>query len=116
MEAKFHLALPCNDLMRTRFFYENILDVPVGRSSENWMDVNLFGNQITFTSVGEYTFDFKEYRLGKHILPSFHFGVIVDQDTWELLYTKLSQENKQDATTEVSFMENQVGKALFWRT
>ena len=112
MEVKFHLALPCKDLLETRWFYENILELPIGRSSENWMDVNLFGNQITFTSVGEYKFDFKEYRLGKHILPSFHFGVIVDQDVWGLLYTKLFQENKQDVTTEVSFMENKVGEHI----
>ena len=77
MLANFHLSLPCKDLKKTEEFYSNILETKVGRSANNWIDLNLFGNQITFTKSGDFNFSFKNYRLGEQILPSFHFGIIV---------------------------------------
>lgn len=112
MEAKFHLALPCADITETRAFYEETLGMPIGRNAKKWMDVNLFGNQITFTNAGDFNFVFKDYRLGEHILPSFHFGVIVDQDHWGRLYKRLFTDKNLDVTMEVSFMEEKVGEHL----
>lgn len=86
--------------------------MPLGRHTETWLDVNLYGNQITFTKSGDFNFNFKDYRLGDHVLPSFHFGVIVDTDYWGELYTKLFQDSQLEVTTEVSFMEHKIGEHL----
>ncbi|RED45981.1 VOC family protein [Seonamhaeicola aphaedonensis] len=112
MNAKFHLALPCKDISETRKFYTEVLGMPLGRHTETWLDVNLYGNQITFTKSGDFNFNFKDYRLGDHVLPSFHFGVIVDTDYWGELYTKLFQDSNLEVTTEVSFMEHKIGEHL----
>ena len=48
MEAKFHLALPCDDLEATKDFYLNVLEARLGRQAKNWVDIDLFGNQLTF--------------------------------------------------------------------
>ena len=72
-KAEFHLALPCEDIGKTKDFYTNILGATLGRHTDNWIDINLYGNQITFTKAGTFNFDFKNYRLGDQILPSFHF-------------------------------------------
>ena len=112
MTTKFHLALPCEDLKETKKFYTESLGMSLGRQTEKWVDVNIFGNQITFTNAGKFKFDFKDYRLGTHVLPSFHFGVILDTQTWGKLYKKLFQEHSLDVTTEVSFMENKIGEHL----
>ncbi len=109
--AEFHLALPCEDLEKTKDFYINKLDAELGRSTDNWLDVNLCGNQITFTKTGEFSFDFKNYRLNNQILPSFHFGVIIDVETWGMLYSRLFSMDLQ-VTTEVTFFENKVGEHL----
>lgn len=109
--AEFHLALPCEDLEKTKDFYINKLNAKLGRSTDHWLDVNLCGNQITFTKTGDFSFDFKNYRLGNQILPSFHFGVIVDIETWGKLYSSLSSMDIE-VTTEVTFFKNKVGEHL----
>ena len=112
MDSKFHLALPCMDIQETKAFYLDCIGASLGRETEKWIDINLFGHQITFTNAGDFKFDFKEYRLGKHILPSFHFGVIVDNDEWGILYKKMFQDKELDITMEVSFMESRIGEHL----
>ncbi|MFD0862048.1 VOC family protein [Sungkyunkwania multivorans] len=111
MKAQFHLALPCTDVNQTSDFYTDHLGAKLGRKSEKWVDVNLFGNQLTFTEAGNFSFDFKNYRLGDQVLPSFHFGVIVEVDLWGKLYAKLFQA-ELEVTTEAVFMQDKVGEHL----
>ena len=42
----FHLAIPVHDLEKSRDFYKNILGCDEGRSSDHWVDFNLFGHQL----------------------------------------------------------------------
>ncbi len=42
----FHVAFPVDDLAAARHFYGEVLGCPEGRSSEKWIDFNLFGHQI----------------------------------------------------------------------
>ena len=107
----FHLALPCEDIEKTRTFYIDILGAQLGRNTDNWVDINLYENQITFTKSGNFKFDFKNYRFGQYILPSFHFGVIVDTDLWGKLYSKLFQMNLE-VSTESTFLQNKMGEHL----
>lgn len=111
MSTQFHLALPCLDLEETREFYEGILKAGTGRKSTNWLDVNLFGHQITFALSGGFDFQFKNYRFQEYVLPSFHFGVIVSRNIWQDLYTRLSAMDIE-ITTEATFLENQPGEHL----
>lgn len=109
MKAQFHLALPCKNLEQTKLFYKDILGAHIGRTGSNWLDVDLFENQITFTEAGSFNFNFKNYRFGEHLIPSFHFGVIIDGDLWKKLYSNLI-EMDLDVTTEATFLENKAGE------
>jgi extradiol dioxygenase family protein len=42
----FHLAFPVDNLESARHFYGGLLGCPEGRSSDEWIDFNLFGHQI----------------------------------------------------------------------
>ena len=42
----FHLAIPVNDLEKSKNFYKNILGCEEGRSSNHWVDFNFFGHQL----------------------------------------------------------------------
>lgn len=42
----FHLACPVTSLARARAFYGELLGCPEGRSSEDWVDFDLYGHQI----------------------------------------------------------------------
>ncbi|AXG70166.1 hypothetical protein KORDIASMS9_02405 [Kordia sp. SMS9] len=111
MKAAFHLALPCEDIEKVEDFYVNKLGATKGRGTDTWVDINLHGNQLTFTSAGSFNFDFKNYRLSGQVLPSFHFGVIVDTETWGTLYTKLFSMD-MEVTTEVTFLEDKAGEHI----
>ncbi|WP_431123449.1 VOC family protein [Flagellimonas flava] len=111
MDTKFHLALPCKSIEETKTFYVETIGAEIGRSTENWLDINLFGNQLTFTQTGDFNFDFKNYKLDDYVLPSFHFGVIVSVDIWGKLYARLFQMDLE-VTTEATFMQEKKGEHL----
>lgn len=105
----FHLSLPCRHIKATRDFYVEIIGAKTGRQSSNWIDIDLFGHQITFTRCGDYKFDFKSYKLDDSVLPSFHFGIIVDKDTWLKLYARLNEAN-DGSGTEMRFLKDKKGE------
>ena len=111
MNANFHLSLPCTDIEKTKEFYTEILKTKVGRSTNSWIDIDLFGNQITFTKSGDFNFEFKNYRLGEQILPSFHFGIIINIDDFGILYSRLLQL-EIGTTVKTTFMEDSIGEHL----
>jgi len=111
MEIKFHLALPCRDIGETRTFYRDVIRAGLGRSAEKWLDVDLFGNQLTFTESGSFNFEYYGYRLEDHILPSFHFGAIVPLDIWNSLYSRLLGLDLEMGA-KATFMKERSGEHL----
>ena len=111
IKTPFHLSLPCADIKKTKDFYVFTLGAKQGRNADKWLDINLYGHQLTFTETGDFNFNFKNYRLNDQILPSFHFGVIVDVDTWGKLYSRLFVK-EIEITTETTFLENKIGEHL----
>lgn len=109
MKTKFHLALPCLDLEETRQFYTDILKAPLGRHGERWMDVDLFGHQITFAQAGSFIFNYRNYRFDEYTLPAFHFGIILDQKEWQTMYSELS-ELDIEITSQATYLENEAGE------
>lgn len=109
--AQFHLALPCSNIEETREFYVDIIKAKLGRNTEKWLDINLYGNQLTFTQAGHFNFDFKNYKLDDFVLPSFHFGVIVPVEIWGELYGRLFKMDLE-VTTEATFMMDRIGEHL----
>ncbi|WP_053976158.1 VOC family protein [Mangrovimonas xylaniphaga] len=109
METQFHLSLPCLSISKTKAFYTDVLGAKAGRSSQNWVDIDLFGHQITFTKSGPFNFDFKNYSFGGQILPSFHFGVILDRRSWKVLFQKLSQKEEL-LQSELDFLSGKSGE------
>lgn len=88
--APFHLAFPVDDLDAARRFYGEILGCPEGRSSEQWIDFNLFGHQIVAHKIGE---PGAARRGGNpvdgHEVPVPHFGVVLAPAQWQALAARL---------------------------
>ncbi len=87
--AQFHLSLPCRSISATKSFYNETLGASLGRESTQWVDIDLFGNQITFTKIGEFQFHYKSYKFEDSVLPAFHFGVLVEGPEWEKLLGRI---------------------------
>ncbi len=90
MENLFHLAFPVNDLNAAREFYGGVLGCPEGRSSEHWIDFNLYGHQIV-THLAE---GGSGVRATNHVdadhVPVPHFGIVLPMAAWKELADKLS--------------------------
>ena len=108
MQAPFHMSLPCLNIKETKGFYANI-GASLGRKNQNWMDVNLFGHQITFIKAEKFNFNSPNYVFEGKILPSFHFGIILDYKTWETIYEKLKSLGL-DLVTEATFLKDKAGE------
>ncbi|WP_299103951.1 VOC family protein [uncultured Tenacibaculum sp.] len=91
MKGTFHISLPCINLEDTVSYYKNDLGLTIGRSSSNWVDVNLFGSQLTFVTIEEFKFECPMYLLDKEELPSFHFGVVLNNDEWDDVYDRINR-------------------------
>lgn len=46
MLTPFHIAVQVRDLQEARDFYGAALGLPEGRSSDQWIDFNMFGHQF----------------------------------------------------------------------
>ena len=85
----FHLAFPVHDLAAARGFYGGVLGCPEGRSSDSWVDFDLFGHQIVAhldpaaaPPAGANEVD------GDHV-PVPHFGVVLTMEDWQALAARV---------------------------
>ena len=74
----FHLAIPVHDLEKSRDFYKNILGCDEGRSSDHWVDFNLFGHQLVIHFKDKSTEKSKTNPVDGKDVPIPHFGVILE--------------------------------------
>ena len=82
--APFHIAIPVHNLEECRNFYRDVLECPEGRSSDHWVDFNLFGHQLVIhykpkTETEELHTNAVD---GKNV-PVPHYGVVLPWETFE---------------------------------
>jgi extradiol dioxygenase family protein len=111
MDTLFHLSLPCNNINETKSFYKDIVGAELGRQTNNWIDVNLYGHQITFTQAGRFNFNNPNYVFEGKILPSFHFGIILGKEKFKHIHSKLS-DMKLDLVNQSTFLKNKPGEHI----
>jgi len=109
MSFPFHVSLPCRHIDATRKFYTKIIGAKVGRKAQNWIDINLFGHQLTFTNSGKFNFDYPSYSFEKTVLPSFHFGIILPLEEWQPLYNRMKSEEFV-YIDETAFLKDKTGE------
>lgn len=84
----FHLAFPVHDLGAARAFYVDVLGCGEGRSSERWIDFDLFGHQIV-AHLSEDAGDASSNPVDGHDVPVPHFGVVLTPDQWRDLAARV---------------------------
>lgn len=89
---RFHLAFPVDDLTAARGFYGGLLGCSEGRSTEDWVDFNLFGHQIVAHLAPEEVGEAAQNGVDGKAVPVRHFGVLMDWDDWDALHTKLTEK------------------------
>ncbi|MFJ2990609.1 VOC family protein [Collimonas sp. NPDC087041] len=94
MQALFHLAYHVRDLEQARQFYGAILGCKEGRSTDTWVDFDFYGHQISL-HLGEPFATSNTGKVGDHMVPMPHLGVILTMSDWRLLAARLMEEKIQ---------------------
>lgn len=81
----FHLAFPVHDLAAARAFYAGVLGCREGRCSDQWIDFDLYGNQITVHLVPGMVAGATVKPVDGHGVPIPHFGAVLTMPDWHAL-------------------------------
>ena len=76
----FHLAIPVSNLQKSKNFYINILGCTIGRSSEQWIDLNFFQHQLVL-HLSKKKINSNSNKVDTKKIPVPHFGVILECHT-----------------------------------
>ena len=88
--SPFHVAIPVHNLDACRTFYRDVLECSEGRSSDHWVDFDLFGHQLVihYKPKDETTALHTNPVDGKDV-PVPHYGVVLPWDTFHDFAEKL---------------------------
>lgn len=86
---RFHLAFPVDDLGAARAFYCGVLGCREGRSSDRWVDFDLYGHQIVAHLAPGAAGSRHHNAVDAHDVPVPHFGVLLDPAAWDALAERL---------------------------
>lgn len=80
----FHLSIPTADLAVSAQFYEHVLGASIGRQTDEWLDVLLWGHQITLQRTPAEVIPLE--KQGKR-----HFGFVLPWREWERIGRRIEQ-------------------------
>jgi extradiol dioxygenase family protein len=89
MKNLFHLAFPVGDLAAARDFYGGVLGCSEGRSSDCWIDFDLFGHQIVAHLSPEAAGVKSANEVDADNVPVPHFGIVLPMPEWQQLAERL---------------------------
>jgi extradiol dioxygenase family protein len=92
MNNLFHLAFPVKDLESSREFYGGILECEEGRSSNEWIDFNLFGHQIVAHLAPDASGVKHRNEVDADHVPVPHFGIVLPMDEFKSLAERLKSK------------------------
>ena len=86
----FHLAFPVDNLEKSREFYTKVLGCNEGRSSDRWIDFDMYGHQVVAHLIDKVE-NVQTNPVDGDDVPASHFGVILDLEDWEELADRLKK-------------------------
>ena len=86
----FHLAFPVHDLAAARAFYGGLMGCAEGRSSDQWVDFDLYGHQIVAHLDPAARAVPISNAVDGHDVPVPHFGVVLTMADWQALADRLT--------------------------
>jgi uncharacterized protein len=110
----FHLAIQVRDIAEARAFYGGVLGCPEGRSSNDWVDFDLYGHQLvchlnpalgTSGRVSSHS-----NAVDGHGVPVPHFGVVLAVHEWQALAARLRRADIEWVIEPSTRFQGQAGE------
>ena len=107
----FHVAIPVHDVQLARAFYRDVLLCDEGRSSEQWVDFNLYGHQFVIHYKPK-SDDAENHHnaVDGHAVPVPHYGVVLSWEEWESLAERLKDHETEFVIEPYIRFKGQVGE------
>jgi hypothetical protein len=93
MNNLFHLAFPVKDLEESRKFYGEVLGCKEGRSSDEWIDFNLFGHQIVAHLAPDAAGIRHRNEVDADHVPVPHFGIVLSMENFKAFAERLKTKD-----------------------
>ncbi len=106
----FHIAFPVDDLSAARAFYGEVLGCREGRSSDQWIDFDLFGHQIVAHQAPPRAETAHANPVDGHDVPVPHFGVVLDLPHFHALADRLKAADVRFVIEPHTRFAGQVGE------
>ena len=89
----FHLAIPVDNVEVCRRFYREVLECEEGRSSDHWVDFNLFGHQLVIHYKEKSNEEIHTNPVDGKNVPVPHFGVVLSIEEFEEFLLQINDKN-----------------------
>lgn len=107
----FHIAIPVHNLAECREFYREVLHCEEGRSSDHWVDFNLFGHQLVIHYKPKVeSEDLHHNPVDGHDVPIPHYGVVLAWNIFKSFSEELKSKGVQFIIEPYVRFEGQVGE------
>ncbi|MBV1860295.1 MAG: VOC family protein, partial [Nannocystaceae bacterium] len=113
----FHLAIVVDDLSAAREFYGDTLGCREGRSSNTWVDFDLFGHQLVTHLHASGAGPSVTNPVDAHDVPVPHFGVVLSWEQFEEFSLRLQDAGVAFVIKPTVRFAGQVGEqsTMFFR-
>ena len=108
--SPFHIAIPVHNLEDCRQFYRDVLNCEEGRSSDHWVDFNLFGHQLVIHYKPKTTEDLHTNAVDGKDVPVPHYGVVLPWDEFHNFANHLKAKSVHFIIEPYIRFEGQVGE------
>lgn len=107
----FHIAFPVDDLQAARSFYGGTLGCPEGRSSDRWIDFDLYGHQIVAHLNQDAVASRPHHNpVDGHAVPVPHFGVVLTMEQWNALAERMRAAGTEFIVEPYTRFKGEIGE------
>lgn len=108
--APFHVAIPVHNLSECRTFYREVLGCEEGRSSDQWVDFNLFGHQVVIHHKPKSKEELHTNPVDGKNVPVPHYGVVLPWESFQSFSKDLQSKGVQFVIDPYIRFEGEVGE------
>ena len=108
--SPFHVAIPVHNLEECRKFYRDVLNCEEGRSSDHWVDFNLFGHQLVIHYKPKAQEETHHNPVDGKQVPVPHYGVVLPWDMFDSFAEDLRSKGVQFVIEPYIRFKGEVGE------
>jgi len=108
--SPFHIAIPVHNLDECRTFYREMLKCEEGRSSDHWVDFNLFGHQLVIHYKPKTHDELHSNPVDGKDVPVPHYGVVLPWEVFEEFSRELKSKDIEFIIEPYIRFEGQTGE------